>query len=348
MTTRTRLTTLCAASLTAASVGAAPASAAPLDLGGDQTMLRLDSRTAKALGALGVAVRPIQGARTTSSGIAFPITGGRLDTATAAGRVTHSGGLRLRAGRKALDLTRFTVRTTGKPALSAVVGGRRVTIISLSTRRAAIAVDGTTLRVTNVVASLNRTGAAALNRFFGVRAFRNGLRLGTVRIDAAPEQVVTLAGGTTSLAVDGGTASALAGAGITPAPAEGATFAGGTFGFPILTGSRVASDLATGTVGHTGAISLTKGATTVTLSAFDIRLDATPSLFARLGGDSTFAEVADLELGGATVTPGAGTLTVGGVRVTLTKAAVDVLNAAFGTSLPAGTPLGTAAVAAQL
>lgn len=346
MTTRTRRAALAAAAL-AMTLTATPALAAPLEVRGERTTLRLDASTSKALRSLGVAVRPIAGARATSSGIGFPITAGTIDTATAAGSLTHGGGLRLRAGGRALDLRRFVVRTTGSPSLSALVGGKRTTIITLRTSKAKVAVDGTTVRVSGVVAALNRTGARALNRFFGVSAFRRGLRLGTVAVAAEPKSVVRLQGGTTSLAVDPGTAGALVGAGITPAAADGASFDGATFGFPIVPGSRVAGNLATGSVDHTGGISLTRGSTTITLTAFDLRLDPSPSLFATVGPGAV-AEAADLDLSGATVTPGSGSITVSGVRVTLTKAAADVLNAAFGTALVAGTPLGTATVAAQL
>ena len=66
-------------------VVAAPAQAAKVDLAGGKTTLKLDRGTAAALTAAGVSV--------SGSGV-FPITGGRIDPATGAGRIDHRGGLR--------------------------------------------------------------------------------------------------------------------------------------------------------------------------------------------------------------------------------------------------------------
>jgi hypothetical protein len=342
---------LLSAAVTAAATLAAPvaAQAAPLELGDDgRTVLRLDSRTAQTLRSLSVRVSPLSPARPSATGIAFPISGGTLDTATAAGRVDHGGGLRLRAGRTTVDLRSFRVSIGRSASLSALVGGRRVTILSLGTGDAAIGLKGASLTGGGVTASLNATGARALNQAFGVRAFRSGLRLGTVRIEAAPRTVVDVTGGTTDLALEPATAQALVGAGIHPFPLAPATASGTTFSFPIKPESEVASTLATGTIAHGGGIALTKDQTTVNLTAFDIRLDATPSLFANVNGSGQFAEVVDLDLSNPTVTPGQGSITVGGVVARLSAAGAQAVNAAFGTNLPAGTPLGTATFRAQL
>ena len=94
--TRTSLA-LASAGLVALAL-AGPAEAAQVKLAGGSTTLKLDAGTAKALGSLGVAVSPLRPAKARGGGIAFPITGGRIDPATAAGTIRHSGGLLLRAG----------------------------------------------------------------------------------------------------------------------------------------------------------------------------------------------------------------------------------------------------------
>jgi hypothetical protein len=336
-----------AASVAAAGITASTASAADVELGGDQTMLKLKPSTARALTSLGVRVAPISPATNSSSGLTFPVTGGTVDTAHLSGTVEHSGGLRFRAGGVTVALRNFEVRLGKRSSLSALVGRTRVPIIALSLKGAKVAQDGATLQVSGVKASLNATGARALNRAFGVRAFRKGLELGTVRSELTPSQVVQLTGGQTDLAIDPATADALVGAGITPTPAAPATASGLTFSFPITPGSEASADLALGSIRHTGGITLTRGSTAVTLSDFDIRLDATPSLLAKPNGGAP-AEIIDLDLSNPQVASGTGTLTVGGVGVKLSTTGADAINAAFGLNLPAGTPLGVATVRATV
>ena len=62
------------------------------------TTLALDSGAAAALQSLGIAVAPLKPARAGDAGIAFPITAGKLDAKTYAGKIKHSGGLALRLG----------------------------------------------------------------------------------------------------------------------------------------------------------------------------------------------------------------------------------------------------------
>ncbi|MGD5468090.1 hypothetical protein QUS59_22705, partial [Xanthomonas citri pv. citri] len=148
---------------------AAPASAATVDLAGGSTTLKLDPATAKALTGLGVSVSPIKPAKAGAKGISFPITGGAIDPATAAGMITHGGGLQLRAGATRVRLTSFTIGVDKTPASSVKAGKARLTAFSLSLARAKVARAGLGTTVSGVVVKLSAKGAAALNRAFGVK-----------------------------------------------------------------------------------------------------------------------------------------------------------------------------------
>src|SRR4051794_41908874 len=98
MSTLTRTLRVAAASALVALAVAAPADAATVKLAGGSTTLKLDAGTAKALKGLGVSVTPITPAKAGAKGVSFPISGGSIDPATAAGTITHPGGLQLRPG----------------------------------------------------------------------------------------------------------------------------------------------------------------------------------------------------------------------------------------------------------
>ena len=88
---RIALAVLAVTALVAVPAGATK-KAAPLKISGGTTTLALDPGTATALAkTLGIAVSPLKPARAGTSGIAFPITSGRLNAKTLAGSIGHSG-----------------------------------------------------------------------------------------------------------------------------------------------------------------------------------------------------------------------------------------------------------------
>ena len=98
---------------------------------------------------------------------------------------------------------------------------------------------------------------------------------------------------------------------------------------------------------HSGGISLTKGATVVALTDFDIRLGSAPQLFASLNGGATKVAIIDLDLTGVTPAVSGRTITLDGVTAKLTQGAADALNGAFATTaFTAGLVLGKAKVEA--
>lgn len=323
-------------------LAAAPGAEAAVDLSGGTTRLTLDRGTAKALGSLGVKVAPTGAAQAQGRHVRFPISAGAIDPASAAGRIAHRGGLRLSAGGKRIVLKRYVVRVGRKITLSARVGGSRVTILDL-TGRARISRSGFGTNLSGLTAKLNGAAARALNATFGVTAFKRGIPLGKVRVQAEPSETELLARGDTALTLDPAAVRAITGLGIAPGAIGPATLDGTTARFPI-TGGLAALDLSAATVTHSGGLSLAKGSAVVRLTDFDIRA---PQLFASVNGSADKVAILDLDLSALQPTVSGRSVTLAGVGAKLTQGAADALNAAFGTTAFAGgLALGTATVSA--
>ena len=329
-----RSITLLAAS--AALLATAPAASAAVSLSDGQTRLTLAKGTAAALDDLGVKVKPTGPARAAGRHVRFPITGGSIDPATAAGTIDHRGGLRLKAGKVKVKLDNYRVKVGAKITLSARLGGQRVTILNL-TGTPKVTRDGFGTNVSGLTAKLNRTAARALNKAFGVSAFKKGLPLGKVKVQAEPADTELLPEGATSLALDPAALQAIVAQGITPGVVGPATLAGTTASFPI-TGGIAALDLSVAEVAHSGGISLTKGATVVALTDFFIRVGGgeAPQLLATLNGGATPVAIIDLDLAALQPAIDGRNVTLTGITAKLTQGAADALNAAFGTTAFAG------------
>jgi hypothetical protein len=324
--------------------GEAPAGTA---LGGGATTLTLDPATAQALTGLGVSVTPVDPAKANEDGsISFPITGGSLGDPRST--IEHSGGLSFAAGATTLTATDFVVTTKGaRGVLTATVGDAQVPLLKLDLRKAQAGRSGAATTLAPIAATLTKEAAGALNATFGVSAFKAGLPIGTVAVKALPAEIA-VTGGATSLALDPGTAAALTSLGVKVAPVGPASAQDdGSLAFPI-TGGTLQPAALTGQIAHSGGIALTAGRTSVVLRKFVITLGDAPTLSAKVGGQRV--DILSLDLSGLTVAEGEdGTLTLGGVKASLTAAAADALNAAFRVdAFKEGLVLGTATVRAQL
>lgn len=145
------------------------------------TSLTLNPSTAAALTSLGVTPGMIAPATANSDGsLSFPITD-PLPVALATGRITHAGGISLTAGSTEVDLTNFNINLR-RQTLSALVGGSRVTILSLDFASAKVKFGGGQLTVGPITASLTQKAATALNSAFHVTAFTKALVLGTATV----------------------------------------------------------------------------------------------------------------------------------------------------------------------
>lgn len=149
-----------------------------------QTTLVVDPGAAAALGSLSIVPSPIAPATAAPGGLAFPITGGNVNTQTFAGQITHSGGLRLTKGGTVVDLTSFNIEIDDAPDLTALLGSNRASILNLDLSQAQPQVAGKAITVTGVKATLTAGAASALNAAFATSAFTEGLVLGTANVAA--------------------------------------------------------------------------------------------------------------------------------------------------------------------
>jgi hypothetical protein len=155
---------------------------------GGETTVALDAGAGAALQSLGVAVAPLGTATAGPSGIAFPITVAKLDGKTLAGRIGHTGGLTFSKGSTKVDLRRFTIKISDKPALSgiAAVNGKvvgRLDLFSLDLSKLKVDRTDEQLTLSGVTLKLTKGAADALNGSFGVTAFTEGLTIGSATAD---------------------------------------------------------------------------------------------------------------------------------------------------------------------
>jgi hypothetical protein len=167
-------------------VGKANVNATPAQvlLDGGSTALALDPGAAAALTSLGIQASLVDPATAAADGFNFPITGGKLDAKSFAGSVAHSGGIRLTKGGTNVELTNFTINVDDAPDLTALVGGQRVSILSLDLAGLSVQAKGRAITLGGVKASLTKVAADALNAAFGTAAFSEGLVIGTAAVKA--------------------------------------------------------------------------------------------------------------------------------------------------------------------
>ncbi len=202
MTTHARRLIGSVAALVAVVAVLAPATAgassgSTVKLKGEATTLQTDPATTQVLISNGILPLPVAPTTVaphwTSQGPSlryrFPITGGRVDAASLAGRINHSGGLEFVnvANGHTLKLTNFQIRISAHPGLTAAVNGdpkARVRILNLDLSHATIVKHLPKVQVEGVKATLTSTAASALNSSLGVHLFSAGITLGRANVDA--------------------------------------------------------------------------------------------------------------------------------------------------------------------
>lgn len=167
------------------------------------------------------------------------------------------------------------------------------------------------------------------------------LLIATVLLIAGTAQSASAKGNTT-LALDPGAAAALTSLGVSVAPVAPATSGPNGVAFPI-TGFAGRIWPPALKIKHSGGLALSAGATTVQLTDYTILVDRSPDLVATVNGGP---RVSILKLDFAKARLGfSGGLTLGPVKASLTAAAADALNGAFGvTAFTSGLVLGNATV----
>ncbi|MGI9539856.1 MAG: hypothetical protein ACR2N6_06890 [Miltoncostaeaceae bacterium] len=349
-TRRTGLGAIAVAAAATAALAAAPMGAAQDDtvkLAGGETRLHLDAGTAAALGGAGVNVAPIGPATARGTRVTFPITGGAINPATAAGTINHSGGIRFSAGGTTVNLRNFIVNTNNA-GLTAQVGGARARIIDLDTSKAKVirrGSGGVDTWVVRVDANLSTTGARALNAAFNTKLFQRGTPIGRVDVRSTPAELL-LRGGETTLQLSSTAAGALTTLGVAAGPVAPATAGSSGLAFPV-SGGKVARVGFAGRIDHTGGIGLSAGATNVNLTDFQINVDNAPDLTGLVGGSR--APILNLDLSNSKTGVSQRNVVVTNVGASLTNPAAAALNGAFSvTAFAGGLDMGTARVQAKV
>ncbi|MEO8506599.1 MAG: hypothetical protein ABI593_03115 [Betaproteobacteria bacterium] len=121
----------------------------------------------------------------------FPITGGRLDAATAKGEIPHSGGVKLKRGSTEVALTDFVIDTTGSPKLTGLVTANgsivgRIPLFNLALPALALPLvlpaGPEILLIEGSKMTLTAEAATALNGVFATGAFAAGFNIGIASI----------------------------------------------------------------------------------------------------------------------------------------------------------------------
>ena len=344
-------------------------------LTGQGTSVTLDSGTASALKSLGVSVAPSGSATfdAATSTVTFPITSGYAEIHTdhavkpgyILGSVQHVGsGLTLSAGSTKVNLTDFVV-DPGNSMLYGTVGKTpKVPLLSLDGTNVKVSIDPDgRVHLDGTVAKLTQTAASALDAAFHTTAVTEGLPLGVVHLvasgtavtyDAAKDQtaeISRLAGTSTSVALDSGTAAALKSLGVSVTPQGSATFdsATSTVSFPITGGfAAIHSDTAfkpgyiVGSIIHEGSgLTFSNGKTSLTVKDFVV--DPGTSILTGVAGTTPNVPLLSLDGTNVKVSKDAqGDVVLDGTVAKLTDTAAQALNSTFGvTAFHAGIPLGT-------
>lgn len=191
MTFRSR--TLLAAAGLAFAVSAAPVAAAPTaQITGGYTLVELFPEFVGALTSLGIAPSKNLPATLHNRIALFPITGGRLDAASAKGEIPHAGGLRLTSGATQVTLTDFVIDTTGPaPRLTGLVTANgslvgRVPLFAVAlpalSLPLALPPAPEQLLIEGNRLTLTAEAAQALNGLFGTTAFAPGFGIGIASV----------------------------------------------------------------------------------------------------------------------------------------------------------------------
>jgi hypothetical protein len=356
---------------TPASASADMVTAIP-SLSGVGTSVALDGGTAAALQSLGVSIAPSGTANfdAGTSTITFPITSGYAEIHSdpafkpgyIVGSINHTGsGFSLSAGSTKVELSDFVV-DPGNSLLYGTVGGTpMIPLLDLDGTNVKVSMEDGNVVLQGTVAKLTQTAAGALNDAFNVDAIKAGTPLGVVRLVAKGEAttydatadkttaISRLAGKSTSVTLDAGTAQALASLGVAVTPVGSATFDANTstVSFPITGGfAAIHSDpnykpgyIAGNVIHQASGLKFSKGNKSIEVTDFVV--DPGNSILTASAGGKPGIPLLDLD--GTAVKVGAegNDVTLDGTVAKLTSTGADALNATFGVSaFTPGLPLG--------
>jgi hypothetical protein len=149
-----------AAALVAMLAIAPLASAASDPIKSGTTTLTINKGLSKKAKKAGIKITAVKPSKIKGTKATFAVTGGEIEPTTGAGTVNHSGGLKIKWGKKSVTLKSLTIDTK-KKSLSAKVGGKTVKVASLAGTSTARLGFGASVSAKKV--KLTSAGAKALN-----------------------------------------------------------------------------------------------------------------------------------------------------------------------------------------
>jgi hypothetical protein len=149
---------------------------------GGKSVLRLDPQLRQALDAAQVKIQPAGEASRVPTGIALPISAGRLDVDTPSGTIQHAGGLRFSALGKSVEADNL-VLFPKDGVVTARIGGERVPLFTADVGLPRI-IDTTDTVVLPSDVSVGDGAVQALNDALGVKVFDSGLHVGRLTASA--------------------------------------------------------------------------------------------------------------------------------------------------------------------
>jgi hypothetical protein len=262
------------------------ASAATDPVSSGSTTITLNGGFTKYLGTFGIKVQKIKPATLKGSKATFKVTGGKIDPTTGAGELTHSGGLKITAGKKSVSIKALVVDTS-KKTLSGKVGGKKATIAKLA--GISVARNGFGVNVSAKKVKLTPAAANVLNQKLGFAGgkplpFQKNKLIGSAKAEAQPSTLGLTPGANLAFQGNPETLGKLAKAAVkieTIAPTTGGPLA---YNQPI-TGGTISPTATAGLIESGGGLRLVqklepegpggkKLDTTITLGGFFVDLAA--------------------------------------------------------------------------
>lgn len=169
-------------------IGTAVVNAKPrsLVLESGNTTLTPDAGTVGVLTGAGITPGLVPPAAANTEGnFAFPITRSKVRVNLTRGTIKHTGGISFTQGATVAELTNFDIKLGAQPTLAANVTGLpdKVDILNLDLSDARTRVRGLRVRVSGVVANINKAASDTLSTVFGLPA-TEGAPLGTAVVAA--------------------------------------------------------------------------------------------------------------------------------------------------------------------
>jgi hypothetical protein len=290
-----------AAAVAAMLVLAPLASAASNPIAKGSTKLTVNSGFNNKAKKAGIKVTALKPATLKGTKATFTVTGGQIEPTTGAGTVTHSGGLKIKWGKKSVALKALEINTS-KKSLTASVGGKKVQLATLGGVSSARLGFGNSISAKSV--KLTKAGANALNKALTPKttkvktkvkkngktvvkvktvktkpAFKANMVLGKTTTEVEPTTDNVLATGTLTYAGDSGLFTKLADVGvkvetISPTSVSGTTYSSG------ISGGTISPLGTSGQVNSAGGIKLVQNipgttfSTTITLGSIGVDLAA--------------------------------------------------------------------------